>query len=136
MADEPDVYEMGELYPAFESNVVDDLLRQLKDNRASARIELALLDDGKVELLFYAQDQKIRAVRAATVAQALYDACCINEGLHQCTGSDCPTHGEDVKFQLDNTKATAAGLEGVPAKPGDGVARMTDAEAHDPNHGG
>jgi hypothetical protein len=110
MQHEPEVFEVTELDgDAFKSGAVDSLLDQLRANRAMPRIDVALLDDGRIELRFTAQDGNYRIVKAPTVAQAMYSACCVNESLHQCTGADCPEHGEPASERV-NDHATATGM--------------------------
>lgn len=71
----------NEVYAAFKANRVDELLLQLKVNRAPFSVSVRLLEDGLTEVVFIAQDGLTRIVQSPTIAQALYDACCINEAL-------------------------------------------------------
>jgi len=66
-------------YPVFKANITDALLHQLDSNSMQGGIALRFVEGKGVEYWFTDQKGNHNEGFAPTVAQALYDACCINE---------------------------------------------------------
>jgi hypothetical protein len=62
----------------FAANECDSLMEQLKANGVDS-VQIELNEHGAFKLVFVAESGREYWLVAPTVAEALYDACCINE---------------------------------------------------------